>query len=248
MVVGVIPARYASTRFPGKPLTDLHGQTMIERVWRAASNAAHVDEVIIATDDDRIATVARGLGAHVVMTSSDLPSGTDRCHAAVKQAGLAADIVVNIQGDEPLLPAELIDDLVIALRIGDADVATPISRLQNVSDLFDPNVVKVVLSASGHALYFSRSTVPYVRTVPTGEWLDHQRFWKHIGIYAFTMEALDRHVQLDVGDLERAESLEQLRLLEYGAAFRCVVTEATLVSVDTEADADRVRSYLSLNT
>jgi 3-deoxy-manno-octulosonate cytidylyltransferase (CMP-KDO synthetase) len=180
-----------------------------------------------------------------VMTDPALASGTDRCHAVVEVLDEELEIVINIQGDEPLLPGELLDDLVTALRLGDADVATPISRIDHIDDVFDENIVKVVVAPSGLAVYFSRSPVPFLRGVERGQWLEHQRYWKHLGIYAYTPDALRRHVTLPVSALERAESLEQLRTLEDGVRFRCVATEATMISVDVESDAERVRKLIS---
>lgn len=245
MIVGVIPARYAATRLPGKPLVDLCGQSMIERVWRAASSCSELDRVLIATDDDRVGAEARRIGAEVVMTDAELPSGTDRCHAALASLLTAPEIVINIQGDEPLLQASVLTDLVRALREGRADVATPVSRIDQPHDLVDPNVVKVVMTSSRRALYFSRSPVPHVRGVDAARWLVHSTFWKHIGIYAYRTHALQRHVALQPTELERLESLEQLRLLADGAHFTCVATDAPFISVDTPDDADRVRRFLS---
>jgi len=244
MVVGIIPARYASTRLPGKPLIDLNGRTMIERVWRAATASSALDRVIVATDDDRVADVMRTLDAEVCMTSPDLPSGSDRCDAAIRALHLRPDIVVNIQGDEPLLQPSLITHLVEALHRSRADVSTPVSRILFADELDDPSIVKVVRGADGHAIYFSRSAVPFQRDVDKGQWLSRQPYWRHIGLYAYTLRALQRHVALPPSPLERAEALEQLRLLEDGARFACVETDQVLLSVDTPEDADRVRRYL----
>lgn len=245
MIVGVIPARFAATRLPGKPLIDLCGQSMIERVWRAASECEQIDRVLIATDDQRVAAEARRIGADAVMTDPALPSGTDRCHAALASLADEPEIVINIQGDEPLLRPTVLTDLVQALRNSPADVATPVSRIEQPHDLIDPNIVKVVLTASRRALYFSRSAVPHVRSVDSPRWLEHATFWKHIGIYAYKTRALARHVILQPTDLERLESLEQLRLLADGAHFECVPTDAPFISVDTPDDAERVRRFLS---
>lgn len=244
MIVGIIPARYASTRLPGKPLIDLNGRTMIERVWRAAKASSALDRVIVATDDDRVADVMRALDAEVCLTPSDLPSGSDRCDAAIRALHLRPQIVVNIQGDEPLLQPSLITHLVEALLRSRADVSTPASRILFADELDDPSIVKVVRAADGHAIYFSRSAVPFQRDVDKGQWMSHQAYWRHIGLYAYTLRALQRHVSLPPSPLERAEALEQLRLLEDGARFACVETDHVLLSVDTPEDADRVRRYL----
>ncbi len=245
MIVGVIPARYAATRLPGKPLVDLCGASMIERVWRAASCCAELDRVLIATDDERVASEARRIGAEFVMTDPALPSGTDRCHSAVALLSKAPEMVINIQGDEPLLHASVLTDLVRALHAGTADVATPVTRIDEPRDLMDPNIVKVVMTSSHRAVYFSRSAVPHVRGVDAAQWLEHSTYWKHIGIYAYRTHALQRHVALPPTELERLESLEQLRLLADGAHFACVETDAQFISVDTPEDAERVRRFLT---
>jgi 3-deoxy-manno-octulosonate cytidylyltransferase (CMP-KDO synthetase) len=244
MVLAVIPARYASTRFPGKPLADLHGQTMIERVWRGAIASPAVDRVIVATEDQRVIDECDRIGAEYCMTSADLPSGTDRCHAVLGEKGLTPEIIINIQGDEPLLHPDVLTDLVSAMRTSNADVATPIARLTDVRELDDAGVVKVVRRSDGTALYFSRSPIPHVRGVDKSEWLASQEYWKHIGIYAFRRAALDRHVSLPTSDLERSEFLEQLRLLQDGARFMCVETTHQFIAVDTPEDAARVRLAL----
>lgn len=247
MIVGVIPARFAATRLPGKPLVDLEGQTMIERVWRAAASCEQLDRVLIATDDDRIAAEAVRIGAEAVMTDPELPSGTDRCYAAVRTMERRPDIVVNIQGDEPLLQPHVLTDLIRGLEGSPADVATPVTRISRPHDLTDPNVVKVAATAHGRALYFSRSAIPYMRGAEVHEWLDRGPYWKHIGIYAYRYAALERHVSLAPTTIEQWESLEQLRLLSDGACFQCVETTAPFISVDTPEDADRVRAFLRVH-
>ena len=244
MIIGIIPARYASTRLPGKPLIDLNGQTMIERVWRGVSASPALDRVLIATDDERVIADAQRFGAEAYLTSPDLQSGTDRCDALLRQLKLDPTIVVNIQGDEPLVQAVVITDLVQAIRASGADVATLITPITHASELADPSTVKVVVNADGKALYFSRSPIPYVRDHDHSTWTEHHQFWKHVGIYAYTYRALKRHVQLPPSSLERAESLEQLRLLEDGAVFHCVRTDDTFLSVDTAADVERVLQWL----
>ena len=243
-VVAIIPARYASTRFPAKPLVDLCGQTMIERVWRAALQAKEIDEVYVSTDDDRIAKECGRIGAECIMTSSELASGTDRVAAAAATLGSSAQIILNVQGDEPLLPPDLLDSLVVALRESSMDVATPIRRMSSGSDLDNPTICKVALRSDNTALYFSRSVIPHVRGIEGAERLQHFDYWKHIGIYAYTTEALQRFIQLPPATLELAESLEQLRLLADGARYLCVPTLHDLVAIDTPEDAERVRAIL----
>ncbi|MFN6135467.1 MAG: 3-deoxy-manno-octulosonate cytidylyltransferase [Bacteroidota bacterium] len=244
MIVGVIPARFAATRLPGKPLVDLFGQTMIERVWRGAAGCPLLDVVIIATDDERIMSEAARIGARAVMTDPDLPSGTDRCYAAVRAMDSRPDIVINIQGDEPLLQPHVLTDLIKGLEASPAHIATPVTRISSPHDLADPNVVKVAATAQGRALYFSRSAIPYMRGADMDAWLDRGPYWKHIGIYAYRYAALERHVSLAPTTIEQWESLEQLRLLSDGAYFQCVETTAPFISVDTPEDADRVRAFL----
>lgn len=244
MIVAVIPARYASTRLPGKPLIDLEGQSMIERVWRAASLCKTVDKVIVATDDGRVAHEVKRLGGDVEITSPELQSGTDRCYAVISQRGLTPNVVVNIQGDEPLLTPELVDSLIQRLLSSTADVSTPVMRITDAAELEDPSVVKVVMAANNTALLFSRSVIPFNRNVERSEWLSHYEYWKHAGIYAYRIEALRKHIGLPVSKLEIAESLEQLRMLEQGAQFLCVESDVVLKSVDTPSDAERVREYI----
>lgn len=245
MIVGIIPARYASSRLPGKPLIDLNGQTMIERVWRAATASTAIHRVIIATDNEHIVAEAQRLRAEVVLTSPDEPSGTDRCYAALRSLRIEPEIVVNIQGDEPLLEPGILTHLVEALRSSGSDVATPVRTITQAGDLSDPSIVKVAMASDARALYFSRSPIPYRRDVAQDQWLDGAPYWHHIGIYAYTYAALKRHVLLPPSPLERLEQLEQLRLLEDGARFVCVPTDHRFVGVDTPADVERVRAILA---
>lgn len=231
MIVGVIPARFASTRLPGKPLVDIVGKPMIERVWKAASDATTLDKLIIATDDQRIVDVATAFGADVELTDPDIPSGTDRCHAVITQRGLQPTVVINIQGDEPLLDPTVIDAMVGRIQLGDCDVTTPITAIRDASELAEPSVVKVAVTADGRALYFTRAAIATE--------------WKHIGLYAYTWQALCLHKQKAPSKLEEAERLEQLRLLESGARFQCVITTSTFQAVDTPADVQRVINLLA---
>lgn len=216
---------------------------MIERVWRAASSVHAFDRVIIATDSEHIVAEAQRFKADVVITSPDEPSGTDRCFAALRSLGISPDIVVNIQGDEPLLQPTVLLQCIDALHQSGADVSTPVVRITDEELVHDPNVVKVVRGYDGRALYFSRSAIPYLRGAE-GLWSDRADFWQHIGLYAYRMHALKRHVMLAPSPLERAESLEQLRLLEDGAAIMCVETDHRSIAVDTPLDAERVRALL----
>ena len=236
--VGVIPARYQSSRFPGKPLAPIAGVPMIQRVWRGARGAKSLERVIVATDDARIADACRGFGAEVALTRADHASGTDRI--AEVAAGLDCDVVVNVQGDEPLIEGFVIDAVVSALA---EDEEVPIATLVHAAEtaaLADPNRVKVVLDRRGRALYFSRSAIPFGRLRES-----EPRCWQHVGLYAYRREFLLRFPTLDPTPAERAEGLEQLRALEHGFKVRCAVIEGwTSASVDVPADIAAVEARL----
>ena len=236
--IGIIPARYASTRFPGKPLVEIGGRTMIEHVYRRATQAKSLAEVWVATDDERIFAAVEGFGGRVVMTRADHPSGTDRIAEAVR--GLDADVVVNVQGDEPLLDPAEIDAVVAPFRerpgLAMTTAAVPIHAAQDVED---PGVVKVVLDREGYALYFSRLPIPYQAAAH-----GMQRF-KHIGLYAYAREFLFTYARLTPTPLEQCERLEQLRVLEHGHRIFVVMTDHDAVSVDTPEDLERVRALFA---
>jgi 3-deoxy-manno-octulosonate cytidylyltransferase (CMP-KDO synthetase) len=229
-IVAVIPARYASTRFPGKPLTDVCGKTMIERVYEQAAQIAGIDKVIVATDDERIITAVNGFGGNSVMTSQECASGTDRVAEAVKD--IDTDVVINVQGDQVILDSEALAGLVECMARGErmATIAVP-ARPEDVND---PNIVKVVCSLKGYALYFSRSTIPYERSS------GHYRMLKHVGIYGYTKETLFRFRQLPQSPLELSESLEQLRALENGIPIMVVAAEGEFHEINTEQDRQRI--------
>jgi len=249
-IVAIIPARFASTRLPGKPLSDIHGKPMVRHVWERVRAARRIAHVRVATDDERIAAVVRAFGGDAVMTSAGHVSGTDRVAEAV--AGMEAEIVVNVQGDEPLLDPASVDAAVEPL-LADAtlDIATLSLPLLEVEEMLSPSVVKVVTDARGHALYFSRSPVPFVRRGATAresaaaaaaEGLAR----KHVGLYAFRRASLERFVALPPSRLEQAESLEQLRALENGMTIAVVPVGGTAgVAVDTPEDLERVRALLA---
>ena len=238
--VVVIPARYHSTRLPGKPLLEIAGKSMIQRAWEGAKQSS-ADAVIVATDDQRIYQAVRDFGADVEMTSIDHSSGSDRVQEVVQKLGFSPDqIVVNVQGDEPLLPSELIDQVAINLKnTPPAGIATLASVLTKESEFKNPSVVKVVRDKNGFALYFSRSPIPQsltFKSVDVG--------FKHIGIYAYRLGVLNRFVSYPIGDLERVERLEQLRALENGIQIHVGIVEHDLQKgVDTQADLDHARDY-----
>lgn len=248
--IGIIPARYASTRFPGKPLAQLGGMPVIERVYRQVSG--HVDHLVVATDDERIAEAVRQFGGNVVMTSPNHRSGTDRCQEAlektVEQLQQEFQVVVNIQGDEPFIQPEQIEALKRCFDDPTTDIATlvkPFRPEDGFAALQNPNSPKVVVSNDGQALYFSRSIVPYIRGVePSDEWLRRHTFYKHIGMYAYTAKALRAVTQLPQSSLELAESLEQLRWLQNGYKIKVGVTETETIGIDTPQDLERAEQFL----
>lgn len=242
-ILGVIPARYASTRFPGKPLAIIGGKTMIERVYRQAMEAAALTTVVVATDDQRIADTVISFGGEVVMTRTDHPSGTDRCAEALQLVKGRFEGVVNIQGDEPFINPGQIDVLCETLSEKGVDIATLVKPLQAQEELLNPNTPKVVLAANGDALYFSRQPIPFYKGADVSEWCGRHSYYKHIGIYGYRADILPRLTQLPHGELEKAESLEQLRWLEHGFRIRTRVTEAETIAVDTPEDLQSAEAY-----
>lgn len=235
-MLGIIPARYASTRFPGKPLALIGGKPMIQRTCERALGSS-LDAVVVATDDQRIFDTVQSLGFHAVMTRADHRSGTDRCCEALDLMEERFDAVVNIQGDEPFIDPRQIDQLADTLRSGGVTLATLARRIADPLELENPNAVKVVFNLEGDALYFSRHPIPYVRGVKRESWLDHADYYRHIGLYAYTAETLRHIADLPPGRLERNESLEQLRWLENGFRIRVSVTEfESSYSIDTPED------------
>ncbi len=242
--VGIIPARYGSSRFPGKPLAMIAGKPMIRRVYENAIKAELLDEVYVATDDDRIAAVIREIEGNYIMTDSAIDTGTERVAIAVKN--IKADIVLNIQGDEPLAPPELLDNLVNAMIQDEGiPVCTPIVQIEEFRDLEDPNQVRVVIDKHNRALYFTRSVIPYNRDIKDRyEWQKETVYWKHIGIYCFRKEFLIDFVDMPEGILENSEKLEQLRILENGYPILAVKTDYSPVCVDVPEDIDIVEKHL----
>jgi len=239
-IIGLIPARYASTRFPGKPLALIAGKTLIQHVVERCQKAKSLDEVIVATDDTRIWEVAQDF-CRVEMTAPEHPSGTDRIAEVV--ANCACDGVVNIQGDEPLLDPRVID--AVAGALAEAEMSTAATPIKDVAEWENPNVVKIVVNAAGRALYFSRRTIPYVRDAATGaEQLAAFPFLKHLGLYGYRRETLLRLVKYPVSPLEQAEKLEQLRALENGIQIAVVKVNYDSVGVDVPADLKRVEQIL----
>lgn len=239
-VIGVIPARYSSTRFDGKVLADICGKPMIQRVWERAKAARALDEVMIACDDERILLAAKKFGAKAVMTSKDHPSGTDRIIEAV--GFMDVRIVINIQADEPLINPAIINSVAQAL-IDDKDVpmATAMKKIEEGAGINDPNVVKVVVDKNGFALYFSRAPIPYHRDNPE---IREQVHYKHVGLYGYTKDFLFVYKNLAPSKLEKAERLEQLRVLEAGYRIKVVETKFDTIGVDTPDDLLKVTEIL----
>jgi 3-deoxy-manno-octulosonate cytidylyltransferase (CMP-KDO synthetase) len=238
-IVAIIPARYGSTRFPGKPLADLAGKAIIQHVHERVAGAARVDEVLVATDDERILRAVEGFGGTAVMTSAH-PTGTDRVAEVASE--LAADIVVNVQGDEPLIDPAMIDQVVEPLLADrDLPMATLAARLSDEDELRDPGVVKVVTDRRGRALYFSRSVIPYPRDAEVAASLH----CKHIGLYAYRHRYLLEFASREPTPLERAEGLEQLRAIEHGDPIQVVITEYDTIGIDTPDDLEMARRLVT---
>lgn len=241
-IVGIIPARHASTRFPGKPLAPVAGKPLIQRVVEQCQKAKSLSEVIVATDDERISSAVKKF-CRVEMTSPDHPSGTDRI--AEVAGKISCDAIVNIQGDEPLIEPAVVD--AVAGALANCEMSTAATRIKSSAELDNPNVVKVVVSAAGRALYFSRRTIPYLRDAARGsanEQLAAFPFFKHVGIYGYRRDTLLRLVKFPVSPLENAEKLEQLRALENGTPIAVVTVNYDSLGVDTPEDVEWVERYL----
>lgn len=232
--LALIPARYASTRFPGKPLAMIGDKPMIQRVYERAAKV--FDDCYVATDDTRIEQAVLAFGGRVVMTSTEHRSGTDRCYEAMCKVGEEFDVVVNIQGDEPFIAIEQLEQLKKCFTDTTTDIATLVKPFAANEDIFNANSPKVVLSADGFALYFSRSAIPYLRGSEPSEWQSKHVYYKHIGLYAYRSQVLREITSLAAGELEKAESLEQLRWLENGYRIKTAITELPSYGIDTPED------------
>lgn len=243
--LGIIPARYASTRLPGKPLVDLGGKSMIQRVVEQARRSS-LSRVVVATDDERILEHVRDFGGEAVLTAHHHPSGTDRVFDAYQQLGVAVDCIINIQGDEPFIhPAQI--DALVALFVPEKapQLATLVKPVLTAEELFSPHLPKVVLDAAGYALYFSRHPLPYQRQALPDQWLTQHRYLRHIGLYAYRPDVLAAITKLPPSSLEQAESLEQLRWLENGYRILTAETELETIGIDTPEDVERARRHLA---
>ncbi len=242
-ILGIIPSRFASTRFHAKPLVVIKGKSMIQRVYEQAKQSRLLSEVIVATDHPEIRDHVKEFGGIVCMTREDHVSGTDRCFEALTQQRDQYDYVINIQGDEPFIQPDQID-LLASILDEKIQIATLVKGLQDQEELFNPNLVKAVMSAKKEALYFSRSPVPHIRNTDPSQWLNKHKFYKHIGMYAYRTDILQQLTNLPVSMLEKAESLEQLRWLENGYKIAIAETFTETFGIDTPADLQKALAFL----
>lgn len=239
--VGIIPARLSSTRFPKKLLQRIDGKSLIAMVYENAKKSKMLQKVLIATEDEEIAQEAESIGAEYILTPNTFSTGTDRIAWAYRNLELDEDVVFNIQGDEPLLAPELIDKLFVSFSTSLCDVGTLVKRITTEEELNNPNAVKVVRNIDGEALYFSRYPIPYFRDKPAN-FLKEIEYWKHIGLYAYRSKALEQFSRLERTDLEVAENLEQLRLLQNNAKYFCMETKEEILGIDTAEDFEKLKS------
>ena len=238
----IIPARYASTRFPGKPLAVLGGKTVIQRVCEQVQSV--LSEVYVATDDDRIYQAVEQFGGRPVMTRTDHKSGTDRIEEAVEKTGTEADVIINVQGDEPFIQPSQIETLMHLFDDPQTQIGTLGKPFEAMEAVLNPNSPKIVVDNRGFALYFSRSVIPYIRGVERDDWFGHYPFLKHLGIYAYRREVLREVTKLPQSSIEKAESLEQLRWLQNGYRIRVGLTDVETVGIDTPEDLQRAEEFL----
>ncbi|MCI0921360.1 3-deoxy-manno-octulosonate cytidylyltransferase [Sphingobacterium rhinopitheci] len=245
-VIGIIPARYASTRFPAKPLVDIAGQSMIQRVYQQAKHASSLDEVIVATDDQRIYDHVKSFAGNVIMTNSAHQSGTDRCAEVIRNI-TGFDIAINIQGDEPFIDPQQIDLLVSCFANKQTDIATLVRKVESNEELFNENKPKVVLNNTGKAIYFSRQAIPFLRGIDPKEWLQNRPYYNHIGIYGYRTAVLTEVSKLPISDLERMEALEQLRWIDNGYTIQTAISNHSNDAIDTPEDLKKImHKYFSI--
>jgi 3-deoxy-manno-octulosonate cytidylyltransferase (CMP-KDO synthetase) len=239
----VIPARYASTRFPGKLLAPLGDRPVLWHTWQAAKNMKLADELIVAVDDERLHQAVESWGGTARMTGSEHSSGLERIASLVHE--LKGDIILNVQGDEPFIDPSLLDAIIERAKVSPAPILTAVCPIHREEDIFNPNVVKVILSQESKALYFSRSPIPYVRDVPASEWLQQASFYGHIGVYCYKRAVLENYAKLPQSRLEEAEKLEQLKFLDYGYTLEAIKTNSRPQGVDTPEDLQKLQAQLS---
>ncbi|MCE9539869.1 MAG: 3-deoxy-manno-octulosonate cytidylyltransferase [Bacteroidetes bacterium] len=243
-IVGIIPARFASTRFPGKPLVDIGGKSMIQRVYEQAKKSESLADVIVATDDIRIYDHVIAFGGKVITTSETHQSGTDRCFEAINKYTATADVVINIQGDEPFIRPEQIDLAASCFDSDKVQIATLVKKINSNEELFNVNTPKVILNKYEEAIYFSRQTIPFVREKEQNQWLAYHTFYKHIGIYAYTTKILAEITALKQSSLELAEGLEQLRWIQNGYKINTKITDFESVAIDVPDDLKKLTIFL----
>ena len=245
--LAIIPARYASTRFPAKPLALLGGKPVVQRVYEQVRKV--LPDVVVATDDERIYETVERFGGRAIMTREDHKSGTDRCFEAYQKVGKDYDVVINVQGDEPFIQPEQIRTLLTCFEDTTTQIATlvkPFMETDGLEALLNPNSPKVVVSDDGRAIYFSRSVIPYLRGVGEQEWLSRHTYYKHIGLYAYRVEVLEEITKLPQSTLEKAESLEQLRWIDNGYVIKVGETNVETIGIDTPADLERAEQFLKM--
>ena len=243
--LALIPARYASTRFPAKPLAILAGKPIIQHVYERVSSI--FEDAYVVTDDTRIEECVKAFGGRCVMTGTHHKSGTDRCFEALEKLGAGFDVVVNVQGDEPFIASSQLETIKQCFADAETQIATlvkPFTPADGIEALENPNSPKVVLDNNNYAVYFSRSVIPYLRGVEKEEWLSHHTFYKHIGLYAYRAEVLKEITSMPLGVLEQAESLEQLRWLQAGYRIKVGTTDVETIGIDTPEDLERAKNFL----
>jgi len=244
-IIGIIPARYDSTRFPGKPLVDINGMTMIQRVYNQVKHAASLSEVVVATDDQRIFDHVQSFAGNVLLTSKEHQSGTDRCAEIINKVS-GFEVAINIQGDEPFIDPQQIDLLVSCFQQGDTQIATLIRKIEQMHDLENTNKPKVVINNKQEAVYFSRQAIPYFRGKDMRDWLKEMDYYNHIGIYGYRTEILKEISKLPVSKLELAESLEQLRWIDNGYQIKTAISNHLNEAIDTPEDLKYIlKKYFS---
>jgi 3-deoxy-manno-octulosonate cytidylyltransferase (CMP-KDO synthetase) len=243
-IIGIIPARYASQRFPGKPLIDIAGKSMIQRVYEQAKKAKCLFDVVVATDDTRIEEHVKNFGGNVIMTSNSHQSGTDRCNEASNNYTEKIDVIINIQGDEPFIAPEQIELIASCFQKDDTSIATLVKKVKTQEELFNTNTPKVVLDNNQNAIYFSRQPIPFYRGINESEWLKKHVYYKHIGIYAYRTAILKNLTELKQSSLEVSESLEQLRWIENGYKINVEITDIESISIDSPEDLKKLEDFI----
>ncbi|MFA6923516.1 MAG: 3-deoxy-manno-octulosonate cytidylyltransferase [Bacteroidales bacterium] len=247
--IGIIPARYKSSRFPGKPLIDINGKSMLQRVYEQAEKTRALSYLAVATDDKRIFEHVKTFGGNVILTSAKHKTGTDRCFEAAEKLKSKIkfsdnDVIINIQGDEPFIQPEQITHLAKCFKNKKTQIATLVKKINNEKDIFNPSVIKVVFNKDKEAIYFSRSPIPYFRNKEQKEWFGSFDFFKHIGIYSYRFGILEQLIKLKQSSLEIAESLEQLRWLQNGYKIKVEITEHESFSIDTPEDLKKINEFI----